>query len=281
MPRFDTPSPISAQVVVPIGDVRVTAEQRDDTVVEIRPTDVANPDDVSAAEQTRVDLEGGRLLVKAPKQRSWRLRKDGGSVDVTIALPAGSNATGTGEMTDFETRGRLGDCRIRTGIGSVRVEEAATLNARTGIGAIGAERVDVHADVSTGSGEVRLTDLGGSGVVKTSNGDTWIGTAAGDLRIKAANGSIAVDAAKATVAAKSSNGDVRVGEVTRDTVVLESNLGDLEIGIPEGTAAWLDVNARAGRVINTLERVEGPGATAQKVEVRARTSAGNIVIRRP
>jgi DUF4097 and DUF4098 domain-containing protein YvlB len=281
MPRFDTPNPISAHVVVPIGDVRITAEERDDTVVEIRPTDAANADDVSAAQQTRVELESGRLLVKAPKQRSWRLRKDGGSVDVTIALPAGSNANGTGEMTDFECRGRLGDCRIRTGIGSVRVDEAATLNVRTGIGAIGAERVDVHADVTTGSGEVRLSDLGGTGVVKTSNGDTWVGTATGDLRIKAANGSIAVDAARATVAAKSSNGDVRVGEVARDTVVLESNLGDLEVGIPEGTAAWLDVHARAGRVINTLERAGAPAAGAEKVEVRARTSAGNIVIRRP
>jgi hypothetical protein len=281
MPRFDTPSPISALVVVPIGDVRITAEERADTVVEISPTDAGNQDDVSVAQQCRVELDGGRLLVKAPKQRSWRLRKDGGSIDVTIALPAGSNANATGEMTDFETRGRLGDCRIRTGIGALRVDEAATLNARTGVGAISAERVDVHAEVSTGSGEVRLTDLGGSGVVKTSNGDTWVGAAVGDLRIKAANGSIAVDAAGATVAAKSSNGDVRVGQVTRDTVVLESHLGDLEVGIPAGTAAWLDVQARAGRVINTLERVDGPAAAAQKVEVRARTSAGNIVIRRP
>jgi hypothetical protein len=281
MPRFDTPSPISALVVVPIGDVRITAEERADTVVEISPTDAGNPDDVSVAQQCRVELDGGRLLVKAPKQRSWRLRKDGGSIDVTIALPAGSNANATGEMTDFETRGRLGDCRIRTGIGALRIDEAATLNARTGIGAVSAERVDVHADVSTGSGEIRLADLGGSGVVKTSNGDTWVGAAAGDLRVKAANGGITVEAAGATVAAKSSNGDVRVGQVTRDTVVLESHLGDLEVGIPAGTAAWLDVQARAGRVINTLERVDAPAAAAQKVEVRARTSAGNIVIRRP
>jgi hypothetical protein len=281
MPRFETPSPISALVVVPIGDVRITAGERDDTVVEIRPTDATNQEDITVAEQTRVELDGGRLLVKAPKQRSWRLRKDGGSIDVTIALPAGSNANGTGEMTDFESAGRLGDCRLRTGIGSVRVDEAATLNARTGIGPISAERVDVHADVSTGSGEVRLADLGGTGVVKTSNGDTWVGAAGGDLRIKAANGSIAVGVARATLAAKSSNGDVRVGEVARDTVVIESHLGDLEVGIPEGTAAWLDLHARAGRVVNQLERVGAPPATAEKVEVRARTSAGNIVIRRP
>ena len=82
-------------------------------------------------------------------------------------------------------------------------------------------------------------------MVKNSNGDTWVGEAGGDLRLSAANGSIAVDVAHAGVVAKSANGDVRLGEVVRGSVVLETRLGDLEVGIREGTAAWLDVQRHA------------------------------------
>jgi DUF4097 and DUF4098 domain-containing protein YvlB len=128
---------------------------------------------------------------------------------------------------------------------------------------------------------VRLRELDSSAVIKNSNGDTWIGTAGGDLRVKAANGNIAVDESRASVGAKSANGDVRLGDVVRGSVVLETQLGDLEVGIREGTAAWLDVRANAGRVHNALESGEAPDSPAEAVEVRARTSAGDVVIRRP
>ena len=93
---------------------------------------------------------------------------------------------------------------------------------------------------------MRVRELDGSAVLKNSNGDTWVGVAGGDVRINAANGSISVDLAQASVVAKSANGDVRLGEVVRGSVVLETRLGDLEVGIREGTAAWLDVSAKFG-----------------------------------
>ena len=104
-----------------------------------------------------------------------------------------------------------------------------------------------NAEVTAGSGDVRVRALDGSAVIKNANGDTWVGVAGRDLRISAANGDIAVDRACASVVAKSSNGDVRLGEAVRGSVVLETRLGELEVGIPEGTAAWLDVRADAGQ----------------------------------
>jgi hypothetical protein len=41
------------------------------------------------------------------------------------------------------------------------------------------------------------------------------------------------------------------------------------------------VNARAGKVHNTLDAADGPERSAETVEVRAHTSAGSVVIRRP
>jgi DUF4097 and DUF4098 domain-containing protein YvlB len=86
--------------------------------------------------------------------------------------------------------------------------------------------------------------------------------------------------AKAGLGAKSANGDVRLGEAVRGSVVLETHAGDVEVGIREGTAAYLDVRSVAGRVLNELDAAGAPEPSAETVEVRARTSTGDIVIRR-
>ena len=281
MPTFDTPGPITATIDVVIGAVRISAADRDATVVEARPSDGSNAEDVKAAQLTRAEYANGHLLVRAPKVRSWLPRARGGSVDVTIELPAGSDVRGAGQLTDFDCEGPLGDCRLRTGLGQIRVDQAAAVSLKSGIGDLSVDHATGHAELTTGSGDVRARELEASAAIKNSNGDTWVGVAGGDLRIKAANGSIAVDLARGSVGAKSANGDVRVGEVARDSVVLETHLGDVEVGISDGTAAWLDVRAAAGGVLNSLESTDAPGDSAQTVQVRARTSAGNVVIRRP
>jgi hypothetical protein len=52
------------------------------------------------------------------------------------------------------------------------------------------------------------------------------------------------------------------------------------VRIREGTAAWLDASAGVGQVHNALESADAPEPSAETVEVRARTSFGDIVIRR-
>jgi len=58
MPTFDTPEPISVTVEIGVGDIRIVASDRTDTVVEVRPSDEAKKSDVTAAEQTRVEYAG-------------------------------------------------------------------------------------------------------------------------------------------------------------------------------------------------------------------------------
>jgi hypothetical protein len=280
MPTYETPQPITATVELAMGDVRIIAGDRDATLVEVQPSDASNEEDVKVAELTRVEYASEQLLVKAPKLRSW-LSKRGGSIDVTIELPAGSHVHGTMGLGDFHCDGELGDCRIKTGLGRIRLDRADKLNLRSATGDITVERATGRAEVTAGSGDVRLGELGAAAVIKNSNGDTWVGVAGGDLRLNTANGSIAVDLAQASVGAKSAHGDVRIGEVVRGAVVIETKVGDLEVGIREGTAAWLDVSSRFGHVHNALEATDAPEATAETVEVRARTSVGEVVIRRP
>ena len=67
MPTFATPEPILADLEPVVGNVRIVASDRTDTVVEVVPLDASNASDVKAAEQTVVEFSGGKLSVRAPK----------------------------------------------------------------------------------------------------------------------------------------------------------------------------------------------------------------------
>jgi Toastrack DUF4097 len=281
MPTFDTPEPIIVTVELGVGDLRIVASDRTDTMVEVRPSDPAKKADVTAAEQTRVEYAGGRLLIKAPK--SWRQYTPlggGESIDVQIELPAASHLRGETGAAALRCQGRLGECRYKTGIGDLQLDQAGAVQLRTGIGDITVDQADGDAELRTGSGSVRIDRVDGAAVVKNSNGDTWIGEVTGDLRVNAANGRISVDRACKTVAAKSANGDVRLGEVVHGTVLAQTALGKVEIGIRDGAAAWLDLSTRYGTVRNDLDAAGRPGPGEDAVEVRARTSFGDITIHR-
>ncbi|MGW3471832.1 DUF4097 family beta strand repeat-containing protein [Saccharopolyspora sp. NPDC000995] len=280
MPTFDTPEPISATVDVVLGDVRIVAGDRADTVVEVRPTDASRKADVKAAELTRVEFSNGELVVKTSKRWRHYGNRDGGSVDVVIELPAGSKVEGTSALGDFRSEGRLGKCRFRASMGSIRLDTTGPLNVKTGTGSVAVERVDGPAEAATGSGELRIGKVDGTGVLKNSNGDTRIGEISGDVRLNSANGGISVGRAHASVDAKTANGDIRIHEVARGTVALATAVGELEIGIREGTAAYLDLNSMAGRVSNSLDAAQAPGDSEETVEVSARTMTGGIVVRR-
>src|SRR5262249_59509790 len=73
MQTFETPDPIFVVFELGVGDVRITASDRTDTVVDVRPTNPARKADVTAAQQTTVDYGNGRLRVLSPN--GWRQRQ--------------------------------------------------------------------------------------------------------------------------------------------------------------------------------------------------------------
>ena len=278
MPTYSTPEPIQAVVEFAVGEARISASDRGDTVVEVRPSDANHDADVQAAERTRVEFVAGRLEVKGPKQR--RPFGKAGSIDVTVALPTGSRLSGTSGMGTFRSEGQLGNSRLSTGAGDILLAGTGTLDANSGVGAVTVEEVDGTADVSTGSGRIRLGAVHGDAEIKNSNGDTWVGEVRGDLRVKSANGSVDVDRAQGGVEATTANGALRVGGLTKGSASLKTALGAVEIGIADGTAAQLDLHTTLGTVRNQMEVTDRPDPADQVVEVYARTGYGDITIRR-
>ncbi|GAB2830347.1 DUF4097 family beta strand repeat-containing protein [Actinoallomurus bryophytorum] len=280
MPIFDTPEPITAVIEITAGRVEIKASDRADTVVEVRPRDETREADVHAAEQTQVEYSNGQLSVRAPKNKLRSLLGRYPSIELTIELPSDSRVDAKG-WADYRSEGRIGESSFDTAAGSIRLEETGGLKLRTAAGNVSVGRSSGHIDVSTSSGKIWIGEVDGGAVVKTANGDIIVGEVTDDVRLNTANGDISVHRALAAVSAKTAYGSVRIGEVVRGTIVLETSFGELELGVREGTAAWLDVNSKHGSIRSDLQASDNPAASDDTVEVRARTGYGDIVIRRP
>ncbi|MFI0405771.1 DUF4097 family beta strand repeat-containing protein [Actinomadura sp. 3N508] len=284
MPTFDTPEPIIADIDVFVGQVRIHATDRADTVVEVRPSDPANEACVQDAERTVVEFSGGRLRVGGPRPkglgylRSWR-----GSIDVTIELPTGSGVeagVAAGGMAGFVATGALGRTVMHSSNGDVRLEETGALEVKSSVGEISVDRVTGSAEVTGSVAAIRLGSVAGPGTVKNSTGLITIGEVTGDLRLKTGTGDITVDRALGGLVLTSAHGRIRVGAAVRGSVQVDGGHGRVGIGIPEGTAALLDLRSKNGVVRNTLTAADGPETTDAVVEVHAHTNWGDIDVHR-
>jgi Putative adhesin len=127
--------------------------------------------------------------------------------------------------------------------------------------------IAVTIEVPTGS---RLSGTAGCGNLY-GNGEL------GEIRVETSMGDIVLDRPLGSVTAKTAKGNIRIGAATRGEVRLETSMGDLEVGIRPGSAVTVHSNTMQGAVQNQLGPVaDGNG---DNVDVYARTSMGNIVVR--
>ena len=283
---FNTPSPIAAVLDLYVADVRIEAADRADTIVEVRPSDPGKASDIKAAENTRVEYDDATrtlsVITRKPRNRFVNFSKRPESIDVVIQLPTDSDVRGEVSVGDYRAEGLLGAVTLKTDLGAVRIAETGTLNVRTGLGEVVVEGASGSAEVRNGSGEIRIGAIDGAADVSTGNGTVRIGVVTGTANVKAANGAVSVDRALSDITASNSNGEVRIGEVVRGKVNATSKNGRVDVGVRDGSAAWLELNTTLGRVYNELACADAPGETeaVDKVEVRADTKLGDIVIRR-
>lgn len=279
MTTFPTTGPITAIIEIGAGDITVTAGDSIECTVAVAPRDDAKPGDRQAASSATVDCTNGTLTVQTAK--TWRrfTPKNDGSVQVTVTLPTGSCLDANTGFGAIRTQGELATTKVRTGMGDLRLDTVGALDANSGFGDISADRTG-DAKVHTGTGTIRLGTVRGSARVKNANGVIEVGDCAQDLHVRTSSGDIVIGRAQASVTAGSAAGDIRITEVGAGTVGVRTGAGSIEIGIRSGAAAWLELNSKFGSVRNGLTVTPTPADAESKVEVRARTGAGDITIER-
>jgi len=284
---FATPSAISVTLDLYVAEVRFAVSDRADTIVEVSPTDPNKAADVKAAENTRVAYDEGTralsVVSRKPRNRFMNFSsKRPESINLVIQLPTDSDVRGEADLGDFQADGVLGTVELKTDLGSLRFAETGPLSLRYGVGTINVDGVSGSAAVHTGSGDIRIGAVDGTAEISNSNGKVRLGVVTGSANVKASNGSVFVERALSDLTAASSNGEVQVGEVVRGRVEVTSKNGSVEVGVREGSAAWLELNTVVGRVYNELSSADAPeaGDPADKVEVHADTKLGDVTVRR-
>jgi hypothetical protein len=279
MPTFDTPAPITATVELPIGELRVTASERTDTTVDV----LSSAEDRKQADGVRVELVGNELRVTGPPLgllQKLTPKTPGRSLEIEIALPAGSALSVRSSYGGLRADGRLGACTVHARYGDVRIADAASATLSVGYGQarVGGS-VDGDADLAADHGGVQVGRVGGSATLRSKHGGIRADEIAGEARLTGGYGDIDVDVLGSGAQVRSAYGNVRLGRVARGEVSLTSSHGRIEVGIADTSAVWLDVDTR-GRVSNDLAPRDDASGFAESVTVHARSQDGAVVIRR-
>ncbi|MFI2752182.1 DUF4097 family beta strand repeat-containing protein [Cellulomonas sp. P22] len=277
MPAYATPEPITVAVDLAAAVVNVVASDRADTVVTVSPSDPSRSGDVRSADETRVDLLDGTLTVQTSGR--WRhLTKS--AVEVTIEVPTGSTLQGTA-LGPLFTEGSLAACSFTSRSGDIRIDVAGQLDLRASAGSVVVGHALGSTSIVAAAGGVRIRELDGDTVLKVPNGSTEIGRTTASLKVNGAHGSIAIGRSLGETEVRCASGSIRVEEATAGRLQLETSYGSIDVGVPEGTAAWLDATSQHGALRHLLQDAVGPDEGDLTVEVHASTSYGDVVVRRP
>ncbi|NUS66329.1 MAG: DUF4097 family beta strand repeat protein [Saccharothrix sp.] len=178
MPEFNTPTPIAAVLDIPAGRVRIIAEDRADTAVEVLPADASKGRDVKVAESTTVAYGDGVLRIEATAKNQFLGAS--GAVDVTVHLPIGSRVEAKAAGAEFRTTGRLGDVAFDGAHGSVDLDRAASAHLTLLAGDVSVGRLDGSAEITTSKGDISIAEaVSGTVVLRADAGKLSVTAAAG------------------------------------------------------------------------------------------------------
>ncbi|MFE1232605.1 DUF4097 family beta strand repeat-containing protein [Streptomyces sp. NPDC058745] len=179
MQKFDTTAPISAVLDIPAGRVRIVADDRADTTVEVLPADPSKSADVTSAERTTIAYADGVLRIHTAASEK-RLVGDTGSLEVTVRLPAGSRVEAKAAAAELDGVGRLGDVAFEGAYRRVRIDEAASVRLTAVDGDVEVGRLGGPSEITTSRGDIRIAEaVGGTVVLRTESGDITVAAAAG------------------------------------------------------------------------------------------------------
>jgi len=261
MPVFETSGPVELDVDVAVGHVEVLAEDRSDVSVEVVPSNPRKAGDRSLAESASVDFDGRRVRVTLPRRMNLFGRTD--SVDVRVALPTGSPVDVESSYGAVRLRGTFGRTRVHAKYGTVGIDAVGDLDLFAPYGEADVREVAGRLDLDAGHGRVRIGSVAGEARIRAAHGSVDIGVAHGPVDARL-SGALTIETALTDVSAKSAHGVLRIGAATAGTVRLENGYADVEVGVPAGTAAWVDASSAHGVVRNELTLIRDFSGPAPK-----------------
>ena len=229
---------------------------------------------VSGHAELRISTRSGRIAVTAEERADIRIESDaplrndkietdatglvsvssarGGSGRLDIRCPAGTDVVAGAVSGKVELRGRLGEVRVITVSGSIDVERAESLDARSISGSITVEHCSGRCRLQTKSGRVTCK-------------------IAGDAQLSTMSGKIELTEATGSVRAQSTSGKVQVATQGKGDVAVQTLSGAVTVAVPEGVRPAAKLRSMTGRPRCDCE--EG-----DDVKISVQTMSGKIEV---
>lgn len=134
---------------------------------------------------------------------------------------------------------------------------------------------------SIGRVAIRLAVPGGSSLKADSgSGDITVRGSLVRFDIKTGSSDVVLDRVSGSAGLTAASGDVTVRHAVSGQIQAKTSSGELTVGVPHGTAAYLDCSAVSGRVASDLDAGGEPDGDEKSVVLRLRSVSGDIRIRR-
>ena len=236
MPELTLPIPghLELNVGTRPGRVTVTGEDRQDLHIE--------SDAPIREEKIRVDATG-RVSLKSSR---------GGSGWLKLRVPAGADLKIGTVSGSVELQGPIGRARITTMSGTIDVERAEALDARSISGTI---------TVGDCAGRCRLQSKSGSVSCNT----------AGQAQVSTISGRIQLDEVSGKIVAQSASGQIEVGLQTASDVAVRTMSGAVRVQVPKGVRPHPHLRSLTSKPRFDCER--GDDCT-----IKARSLSGKIEV---
>ena len=171
-----------------------------------------------------VQVEGAGLCSISPNMQGHPHR---GEVRLVIKMPRSASidslSTGRGSV---QVTNISGSVTVTTGNGDLRITQVGPLNASTSSGDIQVRSVAGDAKLQSGNGDISLADVSGAATVRSSGGGVTA-TRTGRLFVHTNNGDVNAASIDGSAALESDNGGLRVKDV-KGNVLAKMRSGDFK-----------------------------------------------------
>lgn len=275
--------PVTLVLQVPGGSVEVDATGDDAVVtVHVEPLNRAAEDLLDRLDLT-VDADTVSLVV--PERRRSSVR-GGPEFALRTTVPAGSGLRALTASAEVSVTGVLGEVDVSTASGDVELPRVGGGRVAVASGDLSVGEVDGSVSVESASGEVSVGRAGESVRARSASGGVRVGEVGGDLAATSASGDVEIGRVAGRLTAQTASGDVAVAVVVGPLARLTTLSGDVRVGVPDGTAVWLDVKTLSGDLHSEFAGSgSGPGSGEpvdgeQVLDLAVSTLSGDVDVRR-
>jgi DUF4097 and DUF4098 domain-containing protein YvlB len=224
LPPPHDPGPLRLRVSTSSGTVTVTAEGRQDVLIE----------------------EGGEAGL--PIDGVIEVRPVRPSSSVRVHCPAGSDVMIGTSSGSVRLDGRFGTASVTSSSGSIRASDVGGADLRTGSGAVEVDRCEGSCRIATKSGRVTVGHVGAA-EISTVSGTISIGPVVGSTQVRSVSGEVEITSdSDGPVRARTVSGSIMilVPEGTRPNVNVSGP--KVECACEHGDDMAIDVTTMSGSV---------------------------------